>query len=117
MPIIMQNYMQSNPNYLNNESMLSITEIPAPNISAQELLFPAFNSLVPLLFESVVPFLAKSKNISDVNIMINCIHQSISFAFKTQVFNKIIWKQVSALLSKTDQNQDLNNESQIALMV
>jgi len=93
MPVITQNYVQNNLQML-NESLLS-EQFEAPNITVSELLFPAFNMLVPLLFEHVMPHLPKTKNQADVSVLVGSMHQLIGFAFKTQVFNKIIWKQVS----------------------
>ena len=56
-----------------NESMLS-TEYQMPNITTSELLFPAFNTMIPLLFENVVPYLSKAKNTSDAGILIGTVH-------------------------------------------
>jgi hypothetical protein len=33
------------------------TQLDVPRLSISELLFPAFNSLLPLIFETVVPYL------------------------------------------------------------
>jgi hypothetical protein len=69
--------------------------IEPPNISMSELLFPAFNSLVPQFFENVVPYISeKNRNKGDCEILVTTLHQLLGFAFKTQVFNKIIWRQV-----------------------
>lgn len=70
-----------------------------PNISISELLFPAFNSLMPQFLEHVVPHLTKLKNNQDVNILISCMHQLLGFAFKTQIYDKIISKQVQSMMS------------------
>jgi len=60
MPIITQNYVQNNLQML-NESMLS-EQFETPNITISELLYPAFNTLVPLMFEHVMPHLHRAKN-------------------------------------------------------
>lgn len=84
MPVIMQNFMSNNMQYMsNNESMISGADLPMPSITAKELLFPAFNTLIPLFFECAVPHLNKAKNASDVSVLVGTVHQMISFAFKT----------------------------------
>lgn len=58
MPVIIQNYCMANSDsFLDSE-----TTPPMPNISISELLFPAFNSLMPQFLEHVVPHLTKVKN-------------------------------------------------------
>ena len=49
-------------------------ELPIPNITISELLFPAFNSLVPQFFEHILPCLSKMKSSQDLNIFISSIH-------------------------------------------
>ena len=115
LPAIVQNYCANNM-HLVNESMIS-ADLPTPNITLSELLFPAFNTLMPQMFENVVPHLSKVKNTADLCVMVSTIHSLLSFAFKTQIFNKIIWKQVSGLLSQGALNQDLAAETQVALML
>ena len=115
LPAIVQNYCANNM-HLANESMIS-ADLPTPNITLSELLFPAFNTVMPQMFENVVPHLSKVKNTADLCVMVSTIHSLLSFAFKTQIFNKIIWKQVSGLLSQGALNQDLAAETQVALML
>lgn len=108
-PVIMQNYISNHMPYLsNNTSMVSAGEVPVPSVTSKELLFPAFNTLVPLFFECTMPYLSKSKNASDVEVSIGSIYQLVSFAFKTQIFNKVIWKQIQKLLI-SNPNGDLIN--------
>lgn len=105
------------PYLSNNTSMVSGSELPMPNVSSKELLFPAFNTLVPLFFECTMPHLSKSKNMSDVQVLIGAVHQMISFAFKTQIFNKVIWKQIQKLLQSNPNGDFINVEDhQVALM-
>ena len=65
----------------NNESFLSEVNLPTPCISLSELLFPAFNSLIPQFFENILPYLGKSR--SDCDVMIGVYHSLLGFAFKT----------------------------------
>jgi hypothetical protein len=96
MPVIVQNYCTANAQQMES---FADEEFPVPNISISELLFPAFNSLVPQFFEHILPFLSKLKNTQDMNILISAIHQLLGFAFKTQVFDKIICRQIQALMT------------------
>lgn len=74
MPVIMQNYLSNNiQNLSNNESMIS-GEVPLPTITSKELLFPAFNTLIPLFFECSIPHLSKAKNMSDVQVLMGAVH-------------------------------------------
>jgi len=55
-----------------NESIFETDNLP--KLSLSELLYPAFNKIVPLLFENVIPYLSKTKNNSDVTILVECFH-------------------------------------------
>jgi hypothetical protein len=96
-------------------------ELPIPKFTMSELLFPAFNTLVPLMFENVVPFLKQIKSGSDVIVLAGSIHSLLGFAFKTQVFNKIVWKQIAVLMSQLKNSdsvlsKDLSDISSVALL-
>ena len=55
--------------------MMDDTEIEPPQINISELLFPAFNSLVPQYFENVIPYIVeKQRNKNDCEIMISTLH-------------------------------------------
>jgi hypothetical protein len=70
-----------------------------------ELLFPRFNHLVPLLFDSVLPVLSKPKTISkltscaSLESLLCTIHKLVGFGFKTQLFDKIIAPKFSKCLA------------------
>ena len=99
LPVIVQQYCISNNLGGADDSMLG-GEVPvAPSLSLCELLFPAFNSIVPQFYESVLPYLDKAKSQADVEVMLSLFHSAVGFAFKTQIFDKLISKKVSKLLN------------------
>lgn len=57
----------------NDASMVS-QDLPLANITQKELLFPGFNTLIPLFFDTLIPHLPKSKNSSDVTMLVSSIH-------------------------------------------
>lgn len=68
----------------------------APKLNLNELLFPAFNTLVPSMYENVLPHLSKVKvSGQDVEVVVGTFHSMLSFAFKTQIFDRVLWKRIT----------------------
>ena len=100
LPVIVQNYCTTNNLGGPEDSMLGGDMPIAPSLSLCELLFPAFNSIVPQFYESVLPYLDKAKSQADVEVLLSVFHSAVGFAFKTQIFDKLIWKKVNKLLNQ-----------------
>lgn len=93
MPVIVQNYCMNTSFGGNEDSFLvnAKTNPPLPSLSLCELLYPAFNTIVPQLYENALPHLEKVKSQADVDTIVGLLHSIIGFAFKTQIFDKMIW--------------------------
>ena len=52
-----------------------------------DLLFPNFNKIVPVFVESVLPSL-KTAQVSEQVTLLETFYNLLSFAFKTQIFEK-----------------------------
>lgn len=104
----MATYFESHM-HLANESVMSAADLrpPCPKLSLSELLFPAFNTLVPSMYENVLPHLSKVKvSASDVDVVIGAFHSMVGFAFKTQIFDRFLWLKIAKNDFKNINNTD-----------
>lgn len=113
----MQTYVEGNMQ-LTNESMLSALEIKpqAPKLNLNELLFPAFNTLVPSIYENLLPHLSKVKvSSADIDVVITTFHTMVSFAFKTQLFDRMLWKRIVNQESMTEDEGEQSDSQSVIL--
>ena len=99
--------------------MLSALDIKPqiPKISLNELFFPAFNTLVPSLYENVLGYLSKVKvSQSDIDVLVATFHSMLSFAFKTQLFEKVIFQKIIQSRNSGISESSHDFESQNAIL-